>query len=74
MSTKPVIQTVAGSATGALLKVQRPSSVGNDDAVTYLIQAYTCSDASGTSPVKAGEEVKGSNSAEGADGERPWLC
>ena len=70
VSTLPVIQSVTGNTTGALLKVQRPENVGNDDAVTYLIQPYACSDAAGSNPVKIGEEIKGANSIAGANGER----
>ena len=58
LATTPQIVAATGSATGATLQVTKPSSISNEDVVSYLIQAY--SDAGATSPV--GEPVKGTNS------------
>ncbi|PRW20837.1 Ig-like domain repeat [Chlorella sorokiniana] len=64
VSSSASIAEGTGSTSGALLKVLRPENVSDDTVATYLIQAYT--NAAGTA--KYGEEVRGSNTASGANG------
>lgn len=63
----PAISTVIGQPGGALLKVNRPTTISNEDVVSYLIQAYA--DNAGTQGAAVGKEVKGVNTKTGATGE-----
>ncbi|PRW20918.1 fibronectin type III domain-containing [Chlorella sorokiniana] len=66
VSTRPAILDASGDTSGATLRVTRPDTLPDDAVATYLIQAF--SDAEGTS--KVGSEVRGNNTADGADGKQ----
>jgi hypothetical protein len=61
VSNAPSIVGVSGNATGAVLSVVRPDLVGNDDAVSYLIQTYECSNLACDTATALGAEVDGVN-------------